>query len=371
MLHPKLILLTNRWVWNSAIFGGVVRLADYYPVMEGVEDSVQQLGARIREGYSVVVFPEGTRTLDGRITRFHKGAFYIAEVFNIPIRPLLIHGAQEGIPKNTLYINDAYITLKFLPPIAPDDTTFGVTYPERTKKISRYFKDEFGKLKQEVGTPESYQYKLINNYLYKGPVLEWYLRIKLRLEKYYAPFHELIPLKANILDLGCGYGFLDYMLYFLSPERRITGVDYDEEKIMTAQNAYSRTGDVQFISADISTFPLKEYDVIILADVLHYLNVDLQEDIIVRCMESISAGGKIIIREGNADLKKRHWGTRITELFSVNLMKFNRSVNRLNFISGSQIFSLANKPGFTVRVLDDAKYTSNVIFVINKLAEKT
>jgi 1-acyl-sn-glycerol-3-phosphate acyltransferase len=370
MLHPKLILLTNRWVWNSAIFGGVVRLADYYPVMEGVEDSVQQLEDRIREGYSVVVFPEGTRTPDGQITRFHKGAFYIAEVFNIPVRPLLIHGAQEGIPKNTLYINDAYITLKFLPPISPDDTTFGATYPERTKKISRYFKDEFSKLKQEVGTPKSFQYKLINNYLYKGPVLEWYLRIKLRLEKYYAPFHELIPLRANILDLGCGYGFLDYMLYFLSPDRKVMGVDYDEEKIMTAQNAYSRTGDLQFISADISKFPITEYDVIILADVLHYLNTDVQEAIIARCMGSITAGGKIIIREGNADLKKRHWGTQITEFFSVNLLKFNRSVNRLNFISGAQIFKLADKPGFTVSVLDDTKYTSNVIFVINKVAEK-
>jgi 2-polyprenyl-3-methyl-5-hydroxy-6-metoxy-1,4-benzoquinol methylase len=127
---------------------------------------------------------------------------------------------------------------------------------------------------------------------------------------------------------------------------------------------------VQFISGDISTFPIKVYDVIILADVLHYLNTDLQEQLITRCMGAVTGGGKIIIREGNADLKKRHWGTQMTEFFSVKLLKFNRSVNRLNFISGARILSLANKPGFTTHVLDDTKYTSNVIFVINKLADK-
>jgi hypothetical protein len=76
MQHPKLILLTNKWVWNSRIFGGVVRLADYYPVMEGVEDSVRQLKERIAEGYSVVVFPEGTRSPDGKLQRFRRGLQY-------------------------------------------------------------------------------------------------------------------------------------------------------------------------------------------------------------------------------------------------------------------------------------------------------
>src|SRR5690606_33634678 len=70
MLHPKLILLTNKWVWNSPVFGGVVRLADYYPVTEGADGGVARLEQRTTEGYSVVVFPEGTRSNDGKIGRF-------------------------------------------------------------------------------------------------------------------------------------------------------------------------------------------------------------------------------------------------------------------------------------------------------------
>ncbi|HEY0770661.1 MAG TPA: 1-acyl-sn-glycerol-3-phosphate acyltransferase, partial [Sphingobacteriaceae bacterium] len=210
MLHPKLILLTNKWVWNSPVFGGVVRLADYYPVMEGAEDSIDRVKDRVKEGYSIVVFPEGTRTSDGKMKRFHKGAFYMAEVLGLPIQPLIIHGADDSIPKSTIYLNSGYITLKFLPPIEPGDRTWGATYSERTKTIGKYFRSEYEKLTALEESPAYFQYRLFSNYLYKGPVLEWYMRIKVALEGNYRQFHELVPAQGKILDLGCGYGFLCY-----------------------------------------------------------------------------------------------------------------------------------------------------------------
>jgi SAM-dependent methyltransferase len=63
------------------------------------------------------------------------------------------------------------------------------------------------------------------------------MRVKLGLENNYEKFDKMIPRKANILDLGCGYGFMSYMLHFLSEERTITGVDYDQDKIDTANRA--------------------------------------------------------------------------------------------------------------------------------------
>jgi 1-acyl-sn-glycerol-3-phosphate acyltransferase len=366
MLHPKLILLTNRWVWNSAVFGGVVRLADYYPVADGVEDSVDRLRARVEEGYSVVIFPEGTRTGDGKIKRFHKGAFYLAEALQVPIRPLLIHGAVDAIQKGDKLINSSRVTLKFLPDIMPDDMRFGATYTERTKAISRYFREEHRQLSDEVETPAYYRYKLISNYLYKGPVLEWYMRVKVSLEKNYAPFHALVSRRANVLDLGCGYGFLSYMLFFLSEERVVTGVDYDEDKITTANNCYSRTERIEFHCADVTRFPLEGYDTIIIADVLHYLLPQAQEDLLVRCFQALPPGGMLIVRDGDADLKDRHQGTRLTEFFSVKLMKFNKSANTLNFMSGKRLRALAEEHGLTLSVLDETKLTSNVIFVMEK-----
>jgi SAM-dependent methyltransferase len=366
MLHPKLILVTNKWVWNSPVFGSVVRLADYYPVSEGAEGGVEKLKERIQEGYSIVIFPEGTRSQDGTIQRFHKGAFYVAELLRLPVQPLLILGAADAIPKGSFYLNAGQLTLKFLPPIEISDANFGAGYSERTKKISKHFKQAFAALKQEIQVPDYFSHKLISNYIYKGPVLEWYMRVKLKLEKYYAPFHKLLPATGSILDLGCGYGFLCYMLQFLSDDRKITGVDYDEGKIEVANNGYLKTDRLQFFCADVTTFALEKYDGIVISDVLHYLPYNAQEVLLERTMDALNPGGILLVREGNADLKDRHKGTQLTEFFSVKLLKFNKSTNALNFLSGESIKRIAARKGFTVEIADDAKYTSNVIFVIRK-----
>ncbi len=366
MMNPKVVLLTNKWVWNSPVFGGVARLADFYPVMDGAEDSIGRLKDRVDEGYSVVVFPEGTRSEDGKVKRFHKGAFFMAEELKLPIQPLLIHGASDAIPKGSFYLNEGELTLKYLPPIEIKDDRFGEGYAQRTKDISKYFKKEFESLSREIETPDYFKYRLVTNYLYKGPVLEWYLRIKLKLEKNYAPFEKLIPAKASILDLGCGYGFLSYMLQFMSDQRIITGVDYDEDKIATANHGYLKTDRLKFFCADVTTFSLQTYDVIIISDVLHYLQVEAQEKLLIDCFEALNAGGSLIIRDGNADLKDRHKGTRLTEFFSVKLLKFNKSENALNFVSGEKIKQLAVQHGLKVTEMDDAKFTSNVIFVVRK-----
>ena len=54
---------------------------------------------RMKNGYSLIVFPEGTRSEDGVIKRFHKGAFYLAEKLNVDILPIMIHGTNYTLTK--------------------------------------------------------------------------------------------------------------------------------------------------------------------------------------------------------------------------------------------------------------------------------
>ena len=366
MLHPKIILLTNKWVYNSPVFGGVVRLADYYPVMEGADGSIDKLRTKIENGYSVVIFPEGTRSTDGQIRRFHKGAFYLAEKLKVPVFPLLIHGAAQRIPKSTMYVNDGILSLTILPAIEHDDHSFGRTYSERTKSIARHFKEKHASIQAQLLTPRSVKTQLINNYRYKGPVLEWYLRIKLRLENNYQIFHDLIPANAKVVDLGCGYGFLSYMLQFLSEERLITGIDYDEEKISVARNGYLRTDRLNFICADITNVEIPLADVIIIADVLHYLPEDAQFKLIENCFNRLFPGGKLIIRDGDRDQAARHKRTMLTEFFSVKILKFNKANEALNFMSGKQLIQFGESHGFETRVTDNSNLTSNRIFELTR-----
>lgn len=367
MLNPRLILLTNRWVWRSPVFGWAIRMADFYPVANGIENSVPLLKTLTDKGYSIVVFPEGTRSTRPPIKRFHKGAFYLAEKLHLDMVPVLLHGLGYTMTKGDYLLKNGPITAQYLPRIKADDLSWGSSYQERTRSVSKYFREQHTQLTKELEQPKYFREHLFFNYIYKGPVLEWYLKIKLRLENYYQPFHELMPPEGSILDLGCGYGFMSYILYWSSQEkRRITGVDYDEEKIDTANHCFSKTDDIHFIHADISRFSFESYNGIIISDVLHYLQPEQQVAVIEKAIQSLLPGGVLVIRDGDKDLKAKHKGTRLTEFFSTKVFSFNKTVNELHFLSGKTIEELAIKHGLTFERLDHTKYTSNVIWVLRR-----
>ena len=368
MLHPKLIMFTNYRIWNSPLFGKVIRMADYFPA-EQIETDISLVEDRIRNGYSVIIFPEGTRAEDGVIKRFHKGAFYLSEKLQVDILPIMIHGTDYTLTKQDQLLKDGQLTVKFLPRIKPEDTNFGNGYAERAKLIGRYFREEFAVLKKEIEQPAYFREKLIYNYLYKGPFLEWYMRIKTRLEKNYEPFHKLIPETGTILDIGCGYGFMSYMLSFTSPQRVITGIDYDEQKIDTANHCFSKTDSINFVHSDVMGFEFKKYDAIILADMLHYLQPTEQKLIIEKCISSLNPNGIIVIRDGDKDKADMHKKTKLTEFFSTRVFNFNKTkLSGLNFLSGQMIKELAAVKNMSCSETADSKLTSNTIFIL-KAAE--
>ncbi|MEJ0102331.1 MAG: methyltransferase domain-containing protein [Bacteroidota bacterium] len=149
-------------------------------------------------------------------------------------------------------------TVHYLPRISPGDKSFGNNYSERAKSVNRLVRKEYDKIKRNIEQPAYFKEQLIRNYLYKGPVLEWYMRVKLRLENNYLQFHELLPMQGKLLDIGCGYGFMSYMLNFTGQERTITGIDYDEEKIKTARNCFSKNDRIDFEHKDVLSFSFEK-----------------------------------------------------------------------------------------------------------------
>lgn len=365
MINPKMVLLTNDWVYNSPIFGMVVKFADFYPVSSGFENSIDSLKEKVANGYSIVVWPEGTRSLSNKIGRFHKGAFFIAEQLQIDILPIILHGTGDTMTKgDDMMLKNGRLTLKYLDRITPTDIRYGNNFAERTKMISRFFKSEFTALRLERETPAYFRDKLVKNYIYKGPILEWYLRIKLRLENDYTLFNSLMPRSGTITDIGCGYGFMAYMLGFLSADRKITGIDYDGEKIEVANNCVSKTGQFIFISGDITQMKLEPSDAFILSDVLHYFPPVQQRELVQKCIQNLNPGGTLIIRDGNAEMKTRHKGTRLTEFFSTRFGFNKTNYDKLFFLNQMDIENYLLGCDVSCEVIDNTQMTSNIIFVI-------
>ena len=369
-LSPKVIILTNDWVQKNKIYGKLVQMADFYPVSEGYEKILPKLQAKVDDGFSILVYPEGTRSVDFKMRRFHKGAFYIAEKLKLDILPIVLHGTGYCMTKgDDLLVKKGRVTAKYLDRITPYNKEFGDNYSERAKKIGRYFRKVYNDMREEIEDTIFYRDKLIKNYIYKGPVLEWYLKVKLRLENNYELFDSLIPRKAKIYDIGCGYGFLSYMLHFVSEDRKITAIDYDDEKISVANNCNLKNENIQFECADVTQIKFKPADVFILSDVLHYISEEKQEKIIENCIHNLNEDGMIIIRDANTKLKDRHKGTKWTEIFSTQIMKFNKTADdskELYFRSSDDIFAMFNQYDTKIEVIDQTKLTSNVVYVIRK-----
>ena len=364
MQHPKIILLTNDWVYNSPVFGKVVQLADYYPVADGTDAAIQRLKDIVADGYSIVVFPEGTRSPEGRMKRFHKGAFFLAEKLNLDIMPLVLHGVGDRMRKGDFFLSDGPMTMKFLPRIYKDDLIWGADYSERTKTITKLFKTEYEKLRASIETPLYYRDRLCMNYIYKGPILEWYIRYKIKIENYYSLYHSLISPTAKIMDIGCGYGQMSYMLHFLGKDRIVTGIDHDQEKIDIANNCFSKDEHINFSCRSMLEYPITPHDAFIINDVLHYINYQEQEELIKKCIDNLNPGGILLIKEADDKGGKSQIVTWMTEFFSTNSGFNQMSHKGLYFTSAMELKRIADKYNMDFSVVQDPKYSSNTIFAI-------
>lgn len=368
-LHPKILILTNDWVFKSPVFGPIARMAGFINVEEGLEVSLEKLRLKMAEGYSILVFPEGHRSSDHHIQRFHRGAFYLAEKLKVDILPILVFGSGDFLERGSFWGKPNGFYMYVMKRIAFDDSSFGANYSERTRLFRKFYVSAYNQAKLRDGNAFYYRKQLMLNYVFKGPVLEWYLRVKMKLEKNYDLYARLLPSKGDILDIGCGFGHVSYLLSLTSGERQITGVDYDSDKIQVANQCFSKNDKLNFICGDIRRMNFGNKDAFLLLDVLHYFPVEDQISLLNKCLDNLNESGIILIRDANTDLKKRHTGVRVTEFFSTKF-GFNKTQDdtmRLFFTSADTIISVAQKKGFSVKVIDNKKITSNNIYILERL----
>lgn len=240
MLHPKIIFLVNDWVYNSPIFRFAARLAEFYPVSQGIENSLPHLQKKISQGYSLMAFPEGTRSDTNKIKRWHKGAFYLAEHLKLDVLPVLIHGNSEVQPKGSAVIRDGSITVKILDRIRYSDRSFGETDRQRTKHIGAYFRKEFDNFRDEIEGASYFQKNVLEEFRYKG--IDIYKKVAQDFKNYKSIYKKVIDTvenKASIVHLSQDLGQLDVLLSLDSADRKIHSYFPDEETRKMAANSFT------------------------------------------------------------------------------------------------------------------------------------
>jgi 1-acyl-sn-glycerol-3-phosphate acyltransferase len=239
MVTHKIVYLVNDWVYDSPIFGKLVKALGFFPVSRGIENGIDKLKEKIDEGYSLMIFPEAERSYTNEVKRFHKGAFYIAEEFGLDVVPVYIHGNSEVLPKGDFIIYDGAITVKVGERIDKDNLSFGKTYSERTKKINAYFREEFSKLRSELEDENYFKKKLFLSFLYKDS--EVVKEVKDDFNKNKSVYFELnkhLLKEGNILHISDDYGQKDLLITLQQAGRKIFSFIIDPEKREVAKHNY-------------------------------------------------------------------------------------------------------------------------------------
>jgi 1-acyl-sn-glycerol-3-phosphate acyltransferase len=124
MLPGRSSVLLKKELMNIPILGRAMRMGQFVPVERGsrrdaAKASVEAAVEALRSGLHILVYPEGTRSLDGRLSTFKKGPFFLAQETQAPIVPIAISGTQTMMRKGSSAIKPGLARIQLLPAIEP------------------------------------------------------------------------------------------------------------------------------------------------------------------------------------------------------------------------------------------------------------
>jgi 1-acyl-sn-glycerol-3-phosphate acyltransferase len=152
VIPRRIAFVAKESLFHIPLVGIAFRLALFVPVdrnhRESAMASVKRAVQRVKAGNSFLVFPEGTRSPDGRLQPFKKGSFVMAIEAEVPVVPVACVGAQRVMPKQSVKIRPGEIVVRFGRPI--DLSAYGV---EDRNEVARRVHDAVAALLPEDQQP--------------------------------------------------------------------------------------------------------------------------------------------------------------------------------------------------------------------------
>jgi 1-acyl-sn-glycerol-3-phosphate acyltransferase len=123
LIPRRTSVLAKRELWRIPILNKALDLAEIVPVersnREAAIQSIRRAAEVMSHHINMTIYPEGTRSHDGRLLPFKKGPFHLAAESGFPVVPVTILGTYEMWPKGSNIIRGGTATLVFHPPIDP------------------------------------------------------------------------------------------------------------------------------------------------------------------------------------------------------------------------------------------------------------
>ena len=236
-ISSKIIIVANSHASNHLVTRKVFQWMDFYTIPDNESADIFHLSELVKEGYSIVVFPEGIRNEKSSILRFHKGAFYLAEKLHLDTVPIYLHGVNHVFPRNTLCTYSGKVTLEIGERIKNGDKDYyGHDYKDCTRLMRNLYDKKFQLMKNQHETIEYYVPFVLDRYRYKGTEIFRSVKRNLNNYKRHAEKYNTID-SSCIIVLNSGWGELSLLLALTKPNATVISVEKDEEKLCVSSIA--------------------------------------------------------------------------------------------------------------------------------------
>ncbi len=148
-IHREVGFMAKEELFHFPIFGQFIRNCGAFPVKRGARDqgAVQQFHDFLHSGKPLVVFVEGTRTLNGELQKAKKGSGMLLYNAKVPVIPAYVDGTYESWPKGKLLPKPGRISVTYGPPIHLDDLYRQKPERETYEKIAARLMESIARLK--------------------------------------------------------------------------------------------------------------------------------------------------------------------------------------------------------------------------------
>jgi 1-acyl-sn-glycerol-3-phosphate acyltransferase len=316
-----------------------------------------------RAGSALVhFFPEGTRSHDGFLQRFHRGAFELAIELKQDILPIVLCDSWTAVPRDAYWFERFHTTVRAWPRITPEDFDYSKGSLALMRHCETVVRDALQKQLDEINTPRVLRRKVERLYRYQGKFIEQFVHWKMKMDPMFATLDSVVP-QGFVLDLGCGHGMASNWLAYCRDTRTFLGVDYDEDKIRIAKQSAVEMPRVRFELQNLLEWEYPQCDAVLLLDVLHYWVPEKQQLILNKAREALRPGGRLILREAARADNSDHQHVALWERIATRI-GHNQTTEGLHFRSIDELTTAVKQAGFTQwEVKRDGGKHSNVMLV--------
>lgn len=248
-VSEKFICLTNDRVWKNKIYGVIIRYADFAPVSTDKPKLLAKLHEAVNNGYSIMVFPEGTRSEDCSILRFHQGAFYLARELGIDIVPMVLHGAGHYLPKRDFMFRKGSITLRILKRVQAEEFTPDILLRKEASFFRNIIRDNYIHIAQRREKTAYFKSLVFYKYAYRGWAITSEAKKILRAIPIYAEILDSVPGNIQrVKFINSGIGIIPLLYALVNKNVEIIAYESDFPKYVIAQNTPCLPSNLKYYS---------------------------------------------------------------------------------------------------------------------------